>query len=116
MGLPPGWVTEVPGISRNDQLKLIGNGVVPLQAVAALETLLGRHEAHSADGDDRGVGTAVVADQLVQRRSDAGGDLVASTTPSPRGLLVGQFDLNIQSHESTVEQESAGTNTLEASA
>jgi len=40
MGLPAGWVTAVPGLSRNDQLRLIGNGVVPAQGVAALSWLL----------------------------------------------------------------------------
>lgn len=40
MGLPEGWVTAVPGLSRNDQLKALGNGVVPQQAAAALTTLL----------------------------------------------------------------------------
>ncbi|UTN93662.1 DNA methyltransferase [Mycobacterium phage Yorick] len=40
MGWPAGWVTEVPGISRNDQLRIIGNGVVPQQAAAALRWLL----------------------------------------------------------------------------
>jgi DNA (cytosine-5)-methyltransferase 1 len=40
MGLPAGWVTAVPDLSRNDQLKLLGNGVVPAQAAAALEWLL----------------------------------------------------------------------------
>lgn len=40
MGWPAGHVTQVPGISRNDQLRIIGNGVVPQQAVAALRWLL----------------------------------------------------------------------------
>ena len=40
MGLPEGWVTDVPGVSRNDALRLLGNGVVPQQAAAALEWLL----------------------------------------------------------------------------
>jgi len=40
MGLPAGWVTAVPGLSRNDQLRLIGNGVVPQQGAAALRWLL----------------------------------------------------------------------------
>ena len=40
MGLPEGHVTQVPGISRADQLKAIGNGVCPQQAAAALTTLL----------------------------------------------------------------------------
>jgi DNA (cytosine-5)-methyltransferase 1 len=40
MGLPQGHVTDVPGISRNDQLKMLGNGVVPQQAEAAIRHLL----------------------------------------------------------------------------
>lgn len=40
MGLEPGWVTSVPGISRNEQLKALGNGVVPQQATAALRDML----------------------------------------------------------------------------
>ncbi len=40
IGLPTGHVTQVPGLSRNEQLKLLGNGVVPQQAEAALRLLL----------------------------------------------------------------------------
>lgn len=40
MGLPAGHVTDVPGISRADMLKCLGNGVVPLQAQLALDMLL----------------------------------------------------------------------------
>jgi len=41
MGLPGGWVTDPSiGISRNDMLKLCGNGVVPQQAAAALRDML----------------------------------------------------------------------------
>lgn len=41
MGWPAGWVTDPAiGISRNDQLRIIGNGVVPQQAAAALQWLL----------------------------------------------------------------------------
>jgi site-specific DNA-cytosine methylase len=39
-GLPDGWVTDVPGLTRNQQLKALGNGVVPQQAVLALRILL----------------------------------------------------------------------------
>ena len=46
MGLPDGWVCDVPGISRNDQLRMLGNGVVPQQAAVALRLLLG----HVASG------------------------------------------------------------------
>lgn len=42
MGLPEGWVCDVPGLTRNQQLKLLGNGVVPQQAEAALRLLLPR--------------------------------------------------------------------------
>ncbi|MET9051005.1 DNA cytosine methyltransferase [Streptomyces bacillaris] len=44
MGLPAGHVTAVPGLSRTAQLKALGNGVVPQQAVAALRQLAARHE------------------------------------------------------------------------
>lgn len=40
MGWPAGWVTDVPGISRNDMLRIIGNGVCPQQAAYALRLLL----------------------------------------------------------------------------
>lgn len=38
MGLPNGWVTDV-GLSRTQQLKILGNGVVPQQAEYALKLL-----------------------------------------------------------------------------
>lgn len=40
MGLPEGHVTSVPGLTRNEQLKALGNGVVPQQAAAAVAYLL----------------------------------------------------------------------------
>ena len=43
MGLPAGHVTDVPGISRNDQLKALGNGVVPAQAAAATRRWLNHY-------------------------------------------------------------------------
>lgn len=39
-GLPAGHVTDVPDLSRNAQLKALGNGVVPQQAALAIWTLL----------------------------------------------------------------------------
>lgn len=41
MGLPDGWVTAVPGIPRKEQLRILGNGVVPRQAHHAYGLLLG---------------------------------------------------------------------------
>jgi DNA (cytosine-5)-methyltransferase 1 len=39
-GWPDGWVTTVPGLSRNDMIRLAGNGVVPHQAAEAVALLL----------------------------------------------------------------------------
>lgn len=40
MGLPAGHVTDVPGLSRTQQLKALGNGVLPAQAAAAITHLI----------------------------------------------------------------------------
>lgn len=43
MGLPQGWVTNPEiGLTRNQQLKMLGNGVCPPQAQAALTALTAR--------------------------------------------------------------------------
>lgn len=42
MGWPAGWVTASAQLSRAEQLKACGNGVVPQQAAAALRMLLAR--------------------------------------------------------------------------
>lgn len=39
-GLPAGWVTDVPGLTRANQLKALGNGVVPRQCEVALRHML----------------------------------------------------------------------------
>jgi DNA (cytosine-5)-methyltransferase 1 len=40
MGVPEGWVCDVPGITRNQALKALGNGIVPQQCAAALRAYL----------------------------------------------------------------------------
>jgi DNA (cytosine-5)-methyltransferase 1 len=47
MGLPSGWVTD-SGLSRPQQLKILGNGVVPQQAYAAIHRLLTLAETRPA--------------------------------------------------------------------
>ncbi|MFD6238618.1 DNA cytosine methyltransferase, partial [Streptomyces diastaticus] len=47
MGLPAGWVTDVADIPRKEQLRILGNGVVPQQALHAYTTLLGLHTTHT---------------------------------------------------------------------
>lgn len=45
MGIPEGFVTAVPGLSRSAQFRILGNGVVPQQAAAALAVLFDRMES-----------------------------------------------------------------------
>lgn len=40
MALPDGWVVDAPGITRTQQLTMLGTGVVPPQAAAVLEDML----------------------------------------------------------------------------
>ncbi|MDK4269273.1 DNA cytosine methyltransferase [Corynebacterium accolens] len=40
MGLPAGWVTEVPGLTRNQQIKALGNGVLPQCAAVAIRGMM----------------------------------------------------------------------------
>lgn len=40
MGLREGWVDDVPGLTRNEKLKALGNGVVSQQAIEAVLRLL----------------------------------------------------------------------------
>jgi len=40
MGMPAGWITDVPGITWNETLKACGNGVVPQQGAAAVRWLM----------------------------------------------------------------------------
>lgn len=47
MGVP-GHITSVPGLSRNDMLRLAGNGVVPQQGAAALQWLLSQRMERAA--------------------------------------------------------------------
>lgn len=40
MGLRAGWITDVPGVTRNEALRMEGNGVFPAQAYAAITHML----------------------------------------------------------------------------
>ncbi len=41
MGLPTGWVTDSDELTQNQQITALGNGVLPLQACAALRSVRG---------------------------------------------------------------------------
>ena len=47
-GLPAGWVTDVPRLPRNAQLKALGNGVVPQQAALAVRMLWASVQEYAA--------------------------------------------------------------------
>ena len=47
-GLPEGWVTDVPDVGRNEQLKALGNGVVPQQCALALRLFLAQNSLEAA--------------------------------------------------------------------
>ena len=46
---PAGWITDVPGVTRNEALKILGNGVVTPQCVAALRVMVNRTTAPALD-------------------------------------------------------------------
>ena len=50
MGLPDGWVTQVPGLTRTQQLRVLGNGVVPQQAARGVQDVLSSITQHTSMG------------------------------------------------------------------
>ncbi|MFJ4315807.1 DNA cytosine methyltransferase [Streptomyces lavendulae] len=50
MGLPAGWVTAIPEVPRKEQLRVLGNGVIPQQAHHAYAQLLGAPTQIHASG------------------------------------------------------------------
>jgi DNA (cytosine-5)-methyltransferase 1 len=48
MGLPAGWVTDVPEVTHAEALKMCGNGVVPAQAALAIRICLDRARSEAA--------------------------------------------------------------------
>jgi len=64
MGVPDGWITDV-GLSRNDELKACGNGVVPQQAELALKILL---EGVSFDSERGGGQTVLPTPTVMDQR------------------------------------------------
>ena len=61
MGVPEGWITDC-GLSRNDELKACGNGVVPQQAELALRILLEGIAFESTSGRQVNLPTPTVSD------------------------------------------------------
>lgn len=68
MGLPAGWVTDC-GLTRNEELKACGNGVVPQQAELALRFLLQGIPLESAGGGQVNLPTPTVSDTFTDNLS-----------------------------------------------
>ena len=66
MGLPEGWITDV-GLTRNEELKACGNGVVPQQAELALRILLQDIPFKSTGGGQVNFPTPTVSDVFTDR-------------------------------------------------
>jgi hypothetical protein len=77
MGLPEGWITG-HGLSRNDELKMAGNGVVPQQAELALRILLEGIALPSIGGGQVNLPTPTVSDTYT--------DNLASTQQKPGSM------------------------------
>jgi len=61
MGLPDGWITSV-GLTRNEELKACGNGVVPQQAALALSILLNKPVEREREREVMKLPTPTVSD------------------------------------------------------
>ena len=70
MGLPAGWVTGV-GIPRSAQLKALGNGVVPAQALLALSLLEGDGAAVAPPAQGRLLPTPISRDWKGRDQTDS---------------------------------------------
>ena len=77
MGLPDGWVTDC-GLTRNEELKACGNGVVPQQAELALRILLEGIELEPLGGGQVMLPTPTVSDIYT--------DNLASTQQKPGSM------------------------------
>jgi len=77
MGLPAGWITDV-GLTRNEELKACGNGVVPQQAELALRHLLEDVVIPNRGGGGRGnlqtpIWWEIFTDSLSSKKKKGGG-------------------------------------------
>jgi hypothetical protein len=70
MGLPDGWITDA-GLTRNEELKACGNGVVPQQAELALRLLLGESNITVASVESKLFATPNTRDTLPAREGEA---------------------------------------------
>ena len=78
MGLPLGHVTQVPGISRAQQLKAIGNGVCPPQAIAAYTSLLQGLDISDPEPEDHRLRVSILDPQM--------NELWSGTVPDPAAI------------------------------
>jgi hypothetical protein len=91
MGLPDGWITDV-GLTRNEELKACGNGVVPQQAEMALRFLL--EDVPLGDGSGQiNLPTPTVSDTFTDKLSSTqqkDGSMHSVTLPQIVSRLSGE--------------------------
>ena len=93
MGLPGGWITDV-GLSRNDELKACGNGVVPQQAELALRALL-EGVAIPSGGGQVNLPTPTVSDTFTDNLSSTQqkeGSMHSVTLPQAVRMVSGRIE------------------------
>ena len=101
MGWPEGWVTDPDiGISRNDQLRIVGNGVCPQQTEAALRYLLTVAEVAGSRGQDFA---------RAGREGSGGDDLVTTAVKLENAVAWGKYEAAIRCWERVTRPAPAPT-------
>ena len=96
MGLPAGWVTDC-GLTRNEELKACGNGVVPQQAELALRILLQGINFKSVGGGQVNLPTPTVSDIFTDNLSSTQqkeGSMHSVTLPQAVRMVAGVEETN----------------------
>lgn len=96
MGLEPGWLTDPEiGLTRNEQLKACGNGVVPQQAELALRMLLDGVDLTTTRGAQVMLPTPTVADTYtsnLKSTQQKDGSMHSVTLPQAVERMIGYTD------------------------
>lgn len=106
MGLPSGWITEV-GLSRNDELKACGNGVVPQQAELALRALL-EGVSIPAGGGQVNLPTPTVSDTFTDNLSSTQqkeGSMHSVTLPQAVRMVGGRIETGPKLNTPTLQTD-----------
>lgn len=98
MGLPEGWITGV-GLTRNEELKACGNGVVPQQAELALRMLLDGIDLEPTRGGQVMLPTPTVSDTFTSNLKSSQqkeGSMHSVTLPQAVERLIPRDNLEVK--------------------